>query len=214
LRILLYVPLAIAVSPVILLVVGCLIFLVLYFFKFVLLLGLAGGAIWFFVVSRRTKRMRQIEASLQPRAKLEVLASPVPPPVPVAPVAVPPTPPRVRRPVCGIWAWVLPLLAVPSGILLGYLAGRGNYEGFQGWAILGWLFLPLVVAMPTSFVLAIVSLCRRERYPSLGITLLVSYAIGLAFGAPLVLLIVGIILSAAWLVRRYRRRLACTRRQT
>ena len=112
LRILLSVPLATAVSPVILLVVGCLIFLVLNFFKFVLLLGLTGGAIWFFVVSRRRKRTRQIEAARQPLAELEVLASPVQPPVPVvAPVAVLPTRLRVRRPVCGIWAWVLPLLS-------------------------------------------------------------------------------------------------------
>lgn len=220
LRILLYVPLAIAVSPVILIVVGSLLFLVFSFFKFVLLPGLAGVAIWFFVVYRRRKRARQIEASLQPRAEPEVTASPMPPPVPVTPVAIPPTSARVRKPVCGISAWGLPLLAVPIGILLAYLADRGhNYEGFQGWAILGWLFLPLVFAVPTSLILAIVSLCRRERYPGLAVVLLVLYAVTLAFWifeglAPLVLLIVGVVLSAAWLVRRYRRRLECTRRQT
>ena len=113
---------------------------------------------------------------------------------------------------CGILAWGLPLLAVPIGILLAYLADRGkHYEGFQGWAILGWLFFPLVLAVPTSFILAIVALCRRERYPSLTITLVVFYAVGLAFGtleglALLVVFIAGLALLATWLIWRHRRK--------
>lgn len=211
LRILRYVPLAIAVSPALLIVVSPLLFLLLSFFKFVLPPVLAMAAIWFFVVYRRRKRARQIGDSLQLRAEPEAPASAAPPPAPAIPAATPPTAPRVRWPACGLSAWGLPLLAVPVGILLGHLAGRGNYEGFQAWAILGWLFFPLVLAVPISAILATASLCRRERCPGLAVVLLVLYAITLAFWifddrAPLVLSVAGAVLLAAWLARQYRRR--------
>jgi hypothetical protein len=214
-RILLYVPLAIAVSPVILMVGGFLIFLVLYFFKLVLLLGLAGFAIWFFVVSRRRRRARQIAAAPQPRAGPLVPDSFVAPPISVAPVAIPPKPPRVRRPVCGIWAWAVLLLAVPLGLGLPYAAEMLLTDSFQkGYMEMGLIVLPLFITVPLSLILAILSLCRRERYPGFAGALLVLYAIGLMFGAPVVLLIVGVILSAVWLVRQYRRRPGRTRSQT
>ena len=212
LRILLHAPLVLAVSPVVLIVVGYLIFFAIHFIKFVVVLGVAGLAVWSFVVYRKRKRARCAAATQNPPAEVVVPELPVPHPIPVAPVAKPPKPPRVRKPVCGIWAWVLPLLAVPIGILLGYLAGRGNYEGFQAWAILGWLFFPLILAVPTSFILAIVSLCRRERYPSLAITMLVLYVIAFALSfpygglTPLLALAVGGLMLARWLFKRRRRK--------
>jgi hypothetical protein len=211
LRILRYVPLAIAVSPAVLIVAGPLLFLVLSCFKFVLPPVLAVAAIWFFVVYRRRKQARQICDSLQLPAEPEAPAPPATPPAPAIPAATPPTAPRVRWPACGISAWGLPLLAVPVGIFLGHLAGRCNYEGFQSWAILGWLFFPLVFAVPISAILATASLCRRERCPGLAVVLLVLYAIALAFWifedwAPLVLSAAGVVLLAAWLARLYRRK--------
>ena len=212
-----YGPLAIAVSPVILIVVGCLIALVLYFIKFVVVLGVAGLAVWIWLVYRKRKRTRRAAVSQNPPAEAVAPELPVPHPIPVAPVAMPPKPPRVRRPLCGIWAWVLPLLAVPIGILLGYLANRGgHYEGFQAWAILGWLFFPLILAVPISFILAIVSLCRRERFPGLAIALLALYVIGLALSfplgglTPLLVLAVSGLMLARWLFKRHSRKRAAS----
>lgn len=116
--------------------------------KIVVVLGTAGLAVWIGLVYRKRTRTRRAAVSQTPPAEAMVPEFPAPHPVPVAPVAMPPKPPRVGRPLCGIWAWGLPLLAVPIGILLAYLANRGgHYEGFQAWAILGWLFLPLVLAL-------------------------------------------------------------------
>jgi hypothetical protein len=213
LRTLRYGPLAIAVSPVILLVVGCLIAFVLYFIKFVLVLGVAGLGFWIFVVCRKRKRARQGEPLLKPRAEVVVAQLPVRQPIPVEPVAKPQKPPRVRKPVYGVLAWVLPLLAMPVGYLLGYLVSRGNhYEGFQAWGVVGLALVPLLIALCVSPILAMISLYRRERFPGLAIALLALYVIGLALSFPLggltpllVLAVSGLIL-ARWLFKRHRRK--------
>jgi len=173
-------------------------------------LGLAGLSIivWGWIAWRKRRRCRRAAGLVKPQAEVLAPELPVPAPELPAPVAKPPKRPRVRRPICGVLAWVFPLLAVPVGVLLAHLADRfGRYEGFQGWAVLGWLFLPLIFAAPASFILAIVSLCRRERCPGVAISVLVLGAIGLLFMAPLVVLSAGILLSAAWLVWRWRKRL-------
>ena len=137
-----------------------------------------------------------------------------PPPAAPLPLAKPPKPPRTRKPICGIWAWLLPLLAVPVGILLGWLANQGNYEGFQAWAILGWAAAPVMLALGVSPILALASLGRRERFPALPVILLVVYAVPLAFfgldlafeefgGRGIVaILIVGGVIPGAWLISR------------
>lgn len=94
---------------------------------------------------------------------------PVPPPDLIA--SLPPVvrPPR-RRPVCNLLALLLPVLAVPMGILIGYAFDKfTNPQGFEAWGILGLMVLPLILAVPASLILAIVSLWRRERFPALAI---------------------------------------------
>lgn len=178
-------------------------------------LGMAGlsAVVWACMAWRKRRRACRAEALRNASVEVVVPALSVTRPVPVVPVApsLQPRRPRDKRPVCGIIAWVLPVLAVPIGILFGYLAGRQNYEGFQGWAVLGWMCAPLLIALPVSLVLAIVSLCRRERYPSLTVSLLALYVIALAFAVPfggmtpLLALIVEIVLLVRWLSRRHKR---------
>jgi hypothetical protein len=179
------------------------------------LAGLVATIVWARMAWRQRTRRRRAAGLRNLPAEVIAPEMPVPAHELPAPVAELPQPPRVRRPLCGILAWVLPLLAMPVGVLLAYLADRfGKYEGFQGWAVLGWLFIPLMLAVPASFILAIVSLCRRERCPSVAISVLVLVAIGLLFVAPLVLLSAGILLSAGWLVWRHRKRLKQLCRRT
>jgi Ca2+/Na+ antiporter len=287
LRMLLHVPLVLAVSPVVLIVVGYHIFFALNFIKFVIVLGLAGLAVWIFVVYRKRKRARCAATSQNPPADVEVTELPVRQPIPVEPVASLPEAPPVRdkkpvsriwvwgppllavpvgfliliawekwkkpghadlsglflgvlpmafavpasiivaalrsrdkKPVCGIWAWVLPLLSVPIAFLLVFALGKLTHPtGFDGWGLLAVAILPMILAVPISFILAIVSLCRRERYPGLAVTLLVLYAVILAFTVfervallvvLMVLLIVGLVLLVAWLIRRRRRKRAAS----
>ena len=186
---------------------GACIALVLAFpWQAVAMVGLS-VAVWICMAWRKKKRDRRAEALRMPPVEVVVPASPLPRLEPPAPVAKPPKSPRVRRPVCGIWAWGLPLLAVPAGFLLGFVFDKLTHpDGFDAWGIVAIAVLPLVLAVPISIILAIVSLCRRERYPGLAVALLVLYAVTLAFWmfeglALLVLLIVGVVLSAAWLVR-------------
>ena len=120
LRILRYGPLAIAVSPVILIVVGCLIAFVLYFIKFVVVLGVAGLAVWIGLVYRKSKRTRRAAVSQNPPAEVVVTELPVAQPIPDVPVASLPEAPPVRdkKPVGCIWVWGPLLLAVPVGFLI------------------------------------------------------------------------------------------------
>jgi hypothetical protein len=131
-----------------------------------------------------------------------------------APSATPP--PRDRRPVCGILAWAAPMLAVPAGI--GVIYGLASaFEGSEamndfkgmgtGIAIIGMGFVPLLLSVPTSLVLAIVSLRRRERYPGLAVALLAAYGVCfgfLCFGpwGVLTAYLVAVVLSAIRLARR------------
>jgi hypothetical protein len=185
-------------------------------------LGMAGlsVAVWACMAWRKRRLDRRAEALRNPPVEVVVPASPLPPLEPPAPVAKPPKSPRVRRPVCGIWAWAVLLLGVPLGLGLPYAAEMLLTDSFQkGYSEMGVMVLPLFITVPLSLILVILSLCRRERYPGFAVSLLVLYAIGLVFVilggvAPLVLIIVGLVLSAAWLVRRYRRRPVHTRSQT
>jgi hypothetical protein len=284
LKILRYGPLAIAVSPVILIVVGGLIALVLCFIKFAVVLGVAGLAAWIGLLYRKRKRARRAAVSRNPPAEVVAAELPVAQPTPAVPVAslpeAPPVPPKkpvsriwiwglpllavpvgfliliawekwkapgqadlsglflavlpmafavpasiivaaVRRrdnkPVCGIWAWVLPLVSVPLALLLVIALDKLTHPtGFDGWGVLALAILPVVLAVPISIILALVSLCRRERYPGLAVTLLVFYAVILAFTlfepvallVVLMLLFVGLVLWVAWLIRRRKRKRA------
>lgn len=95
----------------------------------------------------------------------EPAASSPPPPSPVAPR---------RRPVCVLLAIVLPIVSLPLGLGLAHLgAACMDTTGFKGMALLGLAAFPLFLALPASFILLIVSLCRRERLRPLAVTLLV-----------------------------------------
>lgn len=216
LKILLHVPLAIAVSPLVLIVVSYLVLLLASFIEFVLVLAFAGLGFWLFRAYRKRRRARRAAPTESPPAVQAGPELPGPRAIPAAPVAIPPMPPRVKKPVCGILAWVLPFPAALVGIILAHLADRaahGTYEGFKAWGLLAWAFAPLFLALCISPVLAIVSLRRRERYPALGRTLLVLYVVGIVFAflepagvAPVVL--AGSVLLAGWLVWQYRRKRA------
>jgi hypothetical protein len=180
-------------------------------------LGVAGlsAVVWACMAWRKKRRDGRAEALRNPPMEVVVSALPLPPLDPPALVAKPPKPARIRKPVCGIWAWAVLLLAVPLGLGLPYAAEMLLTDSFQkGYAEMGLVVLPLFITVPLSLILAILSLCRRERYPGFAVALLVLYAIGLMFGAPLVFLIVGAVLSAIWVVWRYRRTLERTRSQT
>jgi len=284
LRILRYGPLAIAVSPVILVVVGSLVAFVLYFIKSAVVLGVAGLAVWIGLVYGKRKRPRRAAVSQNPPAEVVVTELPVVQAIPDVPVASLPEAPPVRdkkpvcriwvwgppllavpvgflilvawekwkepghadlsglflavlpmafavpasiiiaalrsrdkKPVCGIWAWVLPLLSVPIAFLLGFMFNKlTRPTGFDGWGVLAVAILPVVLAVPISFILAIVSLCRRERFPGLAIALLTLYVIGLALSfplgglTPLLVLAVSGLMLARWLFKRHGRKRAAS----
>jgi uncharacterized membrane protein len=109
-------------------------------------------------------------------------------------------------------------MAVPIGILLGWLASRENYEGFEAWAILGRAVLPLLLALCIAPILAIASLLRRERHPWLAVVMLVFYGVfSFLYGISLVCetageiaafatFIAGISVPAAWFIWRQKRK--------
>lgn len=204
-----WIPLVVGLLPI----SACCLLLVSEFPWLLLVLAGLAGAGWLFAGLRKRTRTRRAAAPRRPLVAPAEPALSVTRPARAEPVAIPPSPPRVRnrRPVCGILAWVVPLLAVPIGILLGYLAGQGHYEGWDGLAILGWVFIPIAIALGFSLILAIASVLRRERYPWLAVTLLVLQAIALAFAVfddlgLLVLVIAGLVLLATRLIWRHGRK--------
>lgn len=93
---------------------------------------------------------------------------------------------RGKRPVCGIVAWILPLVAVPLGLLIGHVLAHtmdtSDFKGMgAGLAIMAFMLLPAVIAVPASVVLVIVSWCRQERYPVLGVALILVYVFAFAW---------------------------------
>jgi len=147
------------------------------------MLGIAGlsTAGWACMRWRKRRRARRAEALLNSPVGVAEPALAAPPPEPPVPVAKTPKLPRLRKPLCGILAWLLPLLAVPIGFLFGWLANQKSYEGFQAWDIVAWAVLPLLLALCISPILAIMSLLRRERRPGLAVVMLVLYGASLVF---------------------------------
>ncbi|VGO14697.1 hypothetical protein PDESU_03265 [Pontiella desulfatans] len=191
-----YVPLAIAGGPVAMLALVLAFSLLLALLRFAfsvygLVLLCTGVGIWFFGFHRKKRLARNLGAApgpatdtvAMPEEPEETLPAPEPAPVPIpAPVpALPPKPgrPRNKKPVCGVWAWVLPVASVPVGIGLFFLSTTFDYDGYEAWLIFAWGLAPTFLALCISPILAIVSLCRRERLPELSATMLILYAVGL-----------------------------------
>lgn len=199
-------PLALASTPVILGLVGLVLLVAIEFLVtpvgalLMAVVGIAVVTIWF-VRRHRGRHPSPPTKTARPTQKRAADPKPIQP-RPVKPPRI-----RTRKARCGIWAWVLPVLAVPIGLLLGYVAGQKDYQGFDGLEVLAWLFLPLLVALCISPILAIIALCRREKYPWLSILLLVPYCISLAvaglggFWGTLVTLVVTTVLLSTWIKR-------------
>ena len=102
------------------------------------------------------------------------------PPTAPAREAGAPVPPRTRRPLFGLLAWALPVLAAILGVIivygLGSIVDTSDFKGMgAGMAILGAGFVPLILALVASPVFAVISLRRRERHPAMAIILLAAY---------------------------------------
>lgn len=136
------------------------------------------AVVWAGMAWRRRRRAQRSEALRNPPA---AVAEPVPT-TPVARVPEPPKlpkPPRTRKPVCGMIAWVLLLLAVPIGVLIIYvLANTMDTSDFKGMgagiAIVGFGIGATMLTASVAAILAIASLRRRERYPGLAVALFVA----------------------------------------
>ncbi|MBM3858762.1 MAG: hypothetical protein FJ395_03825 [Verrucomicrobia bacterium] len=137
-----------------------------------LLLVLAGVVVAGWLCARYWKRRQSRQTVVPQPPQPPVTLAPMLPvtrAIPVAP-ASPPVPPPRRRPLLNLLALALPVLAVPVCFLLGFLAEKFmDTSGFNGWAALALAMTPLILAIPVSLVLAIVSLCRRERFLALSI---------------------------------------------
>jgi len=129
--------------------------------------------------------------------------------------------PIVRKSPLRILALLLPPPAI-FGLMM-MLGGNSNSSsGFGGLVYVVIMFLPLVIGLCASPILAIVSLLRRERYPGLAVAVLVLCGIALfwyglleaydRFGevGALVMIIVPVVLLAIWLVWRFRRKRTAT----
>lgn len=185
-------------------------------------LGGLSVAIWAGLRWRR-RRIRRKSMSSTPD---DGTARPASARVAPEPVVKSPALPRTRKPVCGILAWVLLLLAVPAGLLvihgLGAVVDTSDFKGMgAGLAIVGLGIGTAMLFGCISAVLALVSLRRRERYPALAAVLLVLYGLPLlvwgillAVDAPgaavtlLVLLLGGGGLAAGWVRQRRKTRAA------
>lgn len=227
LRFLRHVPLAGAVAPVALTGVLCAVLYVAGLFERAvasprLLLELSGSVVLTVVLALLCGGRRKPQGSgvhLPPRDGTHPSATPG---EADAPAGTPQA--RGRRPVCGILAWAAPMLAVPAGmgVIYGLAAAfegseaMNDFKGMStGLAIIGMGFVPLLVSVPTSLILAIVSLRRRERCPGLAVSLLAAYGAisGFLLFGPWGLLaayLVAVVLSAAWLARRAGRACAPT----
>jgi hypothetical protein len=209
-----WIPLGFGLLPI----VGFLVALVMLFPVVFVVAGGLGLATWGFVKWLRKRKWAKPGETIPTLAaealSLDLSATA---PIPVEPVAIEPEPSPVRgkKPVCGILTWALPLVAVPLGFLIAHVGDRlMDTEGFKGFGLMGLMFAPLFLALALSPVLAIVSLCRRERFPGLGIAALIVYALALAMAFPLggltpLSLVAAVIL---WLARRpfkKRKRRAC-----
>lgn len=183
LRFLLCVPLAIAASPAVIIIV---VFTAIILFQILLhpitlTVLFLGGATWVFIICRKKIRARKITNAQAISMKKREYIPPVPPPIPVVPIQKIEKTKYTRKPICGILAWALPPLSIPIGIIFFFVAGQGNYEGFEAWGILAWAIIPIAVALFIAPILAIVALLRKERYPILSAVLLIAYGIKLAF---------------------------------
>ena len=169
----LWIPLGVGLLPIVVFLGG----LVMLFPVAFAVAGGLGLAAWVFVKwLRKRKRAKSEKAIPTLVAEAPSPGLPATAPTPVEPIAVEPEPPPVRdkKPVCGILTWALPLVAVPVGILVGHVGDRFmDTEGFKGFGLMGLMFAPLFLALALSPVLATVSLCRRERFPGLGIAALI-----------------------------------------
>jgi hypothetical protein len=96
---------------------------------------------------RKRRRARRAEALLNPAVGAAAPALAATPPEPTVPVAKPPKPPRVRKPLCGILAWLLPLSAPPAGYLILRLCDREGGAAIACFVPAAWALIPLPVAL-------------------------------------------------------------------
>lgn len=113
------------------------------------MLGFAGltAGVWACMRWRKRRRARRAEALRNSPVGVAAPALAAPPPEPPVPAAKPPKPPRVRKPLCGILAWLLPLSALPVGYLILRLCDREGGAAIACFVPAVWALIPLPVAL-------------------------------------------------------------------
>lgn len=113
------------------------------------MLGIAvlSSAGWACIRWRKRRRARRSEALLNPPVGVVEPALAAPPPEQPVPVAKPPKPPRVRKPLCGILAWLLPVSALLVGYLILRLCDKESGAAIACFVPAFWALIPLPVAL-------------------------------------------------------------------
>lgn len=180
------------------------------------------------VAWRKLRRKGRAERQRKLPVQATTPAVPRAPAEPPAPVAKPAKPLRTAKPVCGVWALVLVVLALPLGLLvvhgLAAVTDTSDFKGMGvGLAIMGGGIITVIAILFIAMACAIASLRRRERYPALARTLLALFAlpavaVAALYGpflmvdavggtASLAIILTGIgILSGAVLIHRHRKK--------
>ncbi|MCL4180091.1 MAG: hypothetical protein KJ072_20380 [Verrucomicrobia bacterium] len=111
--------------------------------------GLTLG-VWAAMAWRGRRRARRTEASQHPTVPVVAPASTGASGDPPVPVVTRPKAPRVRKPICGILAWVMPLSAIPVALFMTKLLDSQGGVAFAWLPPVVWAAIPLLVALGLS----------------------------------------------------------------